>query len=408
MTARPVSEMRRVLGMPSLVLYGLGTVIGAGIYVLVGEVAAQSGASAPLAFLAAGLLAGLTGLSYAELVARHPEAAGSAAFVRYAFGSDLLAGAVGLALGVVGVIASASIAVGGAEYVAAVIDLPAKMIAAAVIAGFALVACLGASASVRIAAAFSLIEIGGLVFVIYIGAPAFVDLPSAWRDIVPASGPGWIDVAAGGFVAFFAFLGFEGMANLAEETQDTEVRTLPRAIIAVIILSSLLYGLVSLVAVLALPISELAGASTPLVKIIEARAAALAGPFTAVAILATLNGVLIEIVVVARLAYGLASHGLLPRWIGHVDRRTGAPVRAALAAGAAIAGVALLVPFGTLVQATSGITLAVFITVNAALWRLKRTDPRTDLSIEVPVWVPVAGVAACAGLAMAMAVSKLG
>ncbi len=407
MTARPPSELRRVLGMPSLVLYGLGTVIGAGIYVLVGEVAAQSGASAPIAFLAAGVLAGLTGLSYAELVARHPEAGGSAAFVRYAFGSDVLAGMVGLAVAVVAVIASASIALGGAGYVAAVIDVPAKTIAAVMIVGFTLVACLGASASVRIAALISVVEIGGLVFVIVLGAPGFADLPGAWRTMIPGTGSGWINVAAGGFVAFFAFIGFEGMANMAEDTKDTD-RTLPRAIIAVIVITTFLYGLVTLAAVLALPISELAGAAAPLVKIVEARASSLAGPFTAVAVLATLNGVLIETVVVARLAYGLAAHGLLPHWIGHIHPRTGAPVRATLVAGALIAVVATLVPFGTLVQATSGITLAVFIAVNAALWRLKRTDPRTDLGTQVPGWVPVAGIVACAGLIVGMAVSKFG
>ena len=136
MSDAPAPGLTRALGLWRLVFYALGTIIGAGIYVLLGEVAGRAGASTPLSFITAGALAALTGLSYAELAARHPEAAGAAAYVRHAFNSDALSRVVGLAIAAATVVAAASIARGSAGYLQQFVSLPDALLAGGVVVAF--------------------------------------------------------------------------------------------------------------------------------------------------------------------------------------------------------------------------------------------------------------------------------
>src|SRR5690606_17430566 len=159
----PQPALRRVLGTPLLVFYGLGVIIGAGIYVLVGTVIGAAGAAAPWAFVLAGVLAGLTGLSYAELAVRFPEAAGAAAYVKEAFGSDRLSQLTGLAVAAVVVVSTASIARGSIGYVQVFLPLPGSAIAGGIVLLFTAVACLGVRESVGMAATMTVIEVGGLL-----------------------------------------------------------------------------------------------------------------------------------------------------------------------------------------------------------------------------------------------------
>src|SRR5687767_5017258 len=181
------AELARTLGVRSLVLYGIGIIVGAGIYVLIGEVADAAGATTPLAFLLAGVLAALTGLSYTELVARHPAAEGSVAFVQHAFGSRLLALLVGIAFATAGIVGAGSIALGGANYLSDWIDLPEPLLAAAVIVAFTLLAALRVSKSVGLAALMSAIEVGGLLLIIAVGAPAFLEPETSFVEMLPRS-----------------------------------------------------------------------------------------------------------------------------------------------------------------------------------------------------------------------------
>ena len=393
------TPLARTLGLGSLVLYGLGTIIGAGIYVLIGEVAAEAGTAMPAAFVAAGVLAGLTGLSYAELVARHPDAGGSAAFVHQAFATPWAARVVGFAVALTGAVAAASITLGGAAYVARIVDLPPVSISASVVVLFTGIACMRVKESVRIAALISVAEIGGLLFVIAAGLPFLDRLPAA--GLLPAGGEAWIGLSEGAFVAFFAFIGFEGMANLAEETRDVG-RVLPRAILIAIAVSTALYVGISLVALSVVPIDVLSSSPAALASVVERAAPWVLSPFLALATFATLNGVLIELVVLARLGYGMARRGLLPGWFGVVNGITRTPVRTTLAVGFVILALVVAVPFGTLVQLTSGLTLMVFVAVNAALLRLQRTEPPPEHGLRLPRWVPLAGAVSSAGLLAAV------
>ncbi|MBI3710657.1 MAG: amino acid permease, partial [Proteobacteria bacterium] len=202
-------HLRRALGLWRLVLYGLGVIIGAGIYVLIGTVVATAGMAAPLSFLAAGILAALVGLCYAELGARFPEAAGAAAYVKHGFGSDRLSQLTGLAVAAVAVVGAASIAHGCIGYAQRLVDLPGTSIAGGIVLCFTAVACLRVGESVGAAAVLAALEVAGLLVLIVLGTPALSALPARVDELIPADWSAWHGVAAGAFLAFFAFIGFE-------------------------------------------------------------------------------------------------------------------------------------------------------------------------------------------------------
>lgn len=396
----PAPALRRVLGTPLLVFYGLGVIIGAGIYVLVGSVVGAAGAAAPWSFVLAGLLAGLTGLCYAELAVRYPEAAGAAAYVKEAFGSDRLSQLTGLAVAAVVVVSTASIARGSVGYIQVFLHWPAAAIAGGVVLLSTLIACLGVRESVGLAAAMTVVEIGGLLLVVAAGWPALQALPGRIGELTPALEPGALaGVAVGAFLAFFAFIGFENLANMAEEARRPE-RSLPRAILISLGLSTLLYALVTAVTLLALPQEELTASPAPLLLVAEEAEWFSADLFAAIALVAVANGVLIELVMLARLLYGMTRRGWLPAWLGAVHPRLRTPVPATLCGGAAVFVLTVAVPFLHLVALTSTITLLVFALVNLALWRLQRRQPRSA-GFRVPRFIPP--VAALANVALAVA-----
>ncbi len=380
------ATLRRALGLWLLVLYGLGSIIGAGIYVLVGAVADAAGYGAPMAFLLAGVLAGLTGLSYAELSARFPEAAGAAVYVKEAFGSDALSRLVGGLVVLVGVFLAASLARGAVGYIQRFADLPELPTALALVAGFTLIACLGVAHSVRFAALLTLIEIVGLVIVIAAGTPSLARLPEIWPEMVP-NAAAWAGIGSGAFLAFFAFLGFEDIVNMAEETHAAE-RTLPRAIIATIVLTTLIYGAVALVAVTAVPIERLAGSRAPLELIAQAASWVPAGTLSVIALIAVPNGILITLVMLARILYGMARRGWLPRGLAFVNPVTRTPLRPTFLIGAIVLIFTAGIEFIGLVTLTSAVNLFVFTLVNLALVKLQREGTDGSVAIRVPRWCP--------------------
>jgi APA family basic amino acid/polyamine antiporter len=397
------ASLRRALGLWLLVLYGLGSIIGAGIYVLVGAVADAAGYAAPLSFLLAGVLAALTGLSYAELSARYPEAAGAAVYVKEAFGSDALSRLVGGLVVLVGVFLSASLARGAVGYIQRFADLPELPTALALVVGFTLIACLGVAHSVRFAALMTLIEIAGLVIVIAAGTPSLVRLPEVWPEMVPQAAA-WAGIGAGAFLAFFAFLGFEDIVNMAEETHAAE-RTLPRAIIVTITLTTLIYGAVALVAVTAVPMERLAGSRAPLELIAQSASWVPDGTLSVIALIAVPNGILITLVMLARILYGMARRGWLPLGLGYVNSATRTPVRATLLIGVIVLVFTAGIEFIGLVTLTSAVNLFIFTVVNLALAKLHRADSGGDLAIRVPRWCPPVAAVCSLGL---LAVSLFG
>ena len=227
MTERSHPALSRRLNLPLLTLYGLGTTIGAGIFVLVGEVAGRAGMAAPVSFLAASLLAAFTAFSFAELVARYPRSAGEAVYVREGFRSHRLALAVGLMVALSGVVSSATILNGSIGYLHEFVAVPRVPGVVLILALLAALALWGIGESVTVAAIFTVLEVGGLLLVVWVAKGSLADLPARGGELIPPlDGTAWIGVTAGTMLAFFAFLGFEDLVNVAEEAKDV-TRTMP-------------------------------------------------------------------------------------------------------------------------------------------------------------------------------------
>jgi len=264
------TELRRALTLTHVVLYGLGVTIGAGIYVLVAAAASRAGMHAPIAFVAAGLLMGLTGLSLAELGVRMPVAAGEAAYARAAFHSERIAAFVGLLCIAMSLVSAATISVGAAGYIAVFIPAPDKVLIAAVVLSMGAIAARGILESVSFAGVMTLIELGGLAMVIVAGFLFEPDVISRVPEVLPLTADAgvWSGIFTASLLAVFAFIGFEGIVNIAEEVKDPS-RTLPRAIIYTLAISTILYVLVMWVALIAVGPAELAASNAPIALVFE-------------------------------------------------------------------------------------------------------------------------------------------
>ncbi|MBT5160807.1 MAG: amino acid permease, partial [Alphaproteobacteria bacterium] len=335
MTDQPASppKLKRSLTLLPLTLYGLGTTIGAGIYALIGEMALVAGYQMPVSFLIAAALATLTGFSFVELSSRYPKAAGEAVYVQQGFDRRWLTIVVGLLAVSAGTVSAASIVNGFVGYLQSFTDIHRTIIIVALMLGMTVVAAWGIGSSVAAAAILTVIEIGGLAIVIAAGGEHLADLPARINEFVPTFDAGmWAGIFAGSFLAFYAFIGFEDIVNMAEETKDP-TRVVPWAIILTLAVTAVLYVLVSVVALLSVPLSELAGSAAPL-KLVYARATGSSGALIGViGILAMVNGALIQLIKGARVLYGLSRQGVLPAWFGQVNARTSTPLNATLLVG---------------------------------------------------------------------------
>lgn len=360
--------LHRTLGLWGTTVSGVGIILGAGIYVLIGAAAADAGGALWASFLIAAVLAGATGLSYAELAAMFPEAGGSAAYAREAFGRR--AGfLVGWLLLTMVVLAAAAVAIGFGGYVDDLLGPDVRPFAALLIAACAVVVWAGVRETVAIAVAFTLLEAGGLVLAIIVGLP-YLD-PGALVD-TPRGASGVIAAAS---LVFFAFTGFEQMATLAEEARRPEY-TIPRAMLLAIAITTTLYLLVAVTAVSVIPWPELAGDAAPLADVVRRAASDRAGDgLAAIALFATANTVLMLLATGARLAWGMARRGLLPPPFGRLDARRHTPWFATAAVSGAALAFALSGDIGRVAQLTNVTIFVAFIVVNAALVALRLRRP---------------------------------
>ena len=369
---RRENQLRRTLSLPLLVLYGLGVTVGAGIFALVGEILGLAGDQAPLAFLIAAVIAGFTGVSYMALVAQFPRAGGEAVYVRNGLGS--VAGRfAGLGVVATGIISSAVVALAFAGYVSTLVAVPERVTAVAIVVVLCLVAWWGVKESVILAAVVTVLEVGTLLVVVGFGI-SFLEAdavaPSFNLFADGAIGP----VFAGAGIAFFAFIGFEDIANMAEETIDPR-RAAPRAIAWTLGVTVIAYVALAMVAASLSNRSEIAESSAPMAVIFSEVSGLNSAPIATIASFAMVNGILVQIVMAARVLYGMAGDGQLPGALAVVDEVHRTPARATMLVGCAILVLTVFFPLVTLARATSIITLSVFALVNIALVRLTRTHP---------------------------------
>lgn len=400
------TALKRCLGLWEIVIYGVGLILGAGIYVLIGAAAGIAGNMLWLAFLVAALVASFTALSYAELSALFPAAGAEFVFAREAFSSRAVAWITGFCALVVGFAAASAVAVGFAHYLNQFVPMNTVFAAGGLIIAMSVLNYWGIKESARFNVFATSIEIGGLLLVIAVGGYQIIDdaIPLANLLEAPTVAPEewpFLPVISAGALIFFAYLGFEDIANIAEEARDP-YRDLPRAFIYALVISTLIYILVAVVAVSVVPYQELAESEQPLSVIMETLIGGAAPTLIAIiALFATANTVLITLIVSARMLYGMASDGSMPRALSRVSRKRYTPYLAVCVVG----GISIAFLFFKHLEVLASITdvgiFILFLIVNLSniLLRLRRPELprpwRTPFNIgNLPV-VSVLGAISC-------------
>ncbi len=391
-------KLARRLGLAALIFYGVGDILGAGIYALVGKVAQEAGTAAWLSFLASAALAAVTGLAYAELSSRVPTSAGAAAFCARAFPNPLLAHLVGFFVLMSGVTSTATVSLAFYGYLRVFLEMPQLPAAMGLIALMGLLAFLGIRESVNASNALTLFEVSGLLLVASLGLGYAFQRPAAelLERVIPDAGP--LAVLSGAALAFYSFIGFEDLANLSEEAKDP-VRDIPRAILVAVAVSTSLYLAVVFVVLWTMTPAQAAASPRPLLDV--AKIAGFPLPdwtFAGIALFAVCNTGLANFIMASRLLYGMADQGLAPRALArvHATRRT--PWVAVLAAmGITMALVLTAGEKGvaTLARTTALLLMVAFLAAHASLIRIRGSEPAGPGVFQAPRWTPYAGIAVC-------------
>lgn len=387
------TKLKRSLGLPLVALYGLGNILGAGVYVLVGKVAGFAGTSTTLAFIVAMITAGFTAFSYMELAGRFPISASVSVYLHKAFGKRWLSVLVGLAMVAGGIASAAALAQGFAGYFSSFVNVPTVVASVGLLLILGAIAIKGIGESAKAAAIFTAIEVLGLVLIIWFGRGAFsqVELHQI-VSVDPSVGVGGI--IAGAFLAFYAFIGFEDMVNVAEEVKNPQ-KTMPIAILISLIVSTVLYLLVVIVATTIVSPAELATSKSPLTLVFQRSGAGSGQILSLIGMVATINGVIVQIIMGSRIVYGLAQRGWLPGNLAMVHQKYKTPIPATLLVLALMIAGTILLPLVSLAQLTSLLVLSIFSLVNISLIVIKRRSKKHGGYISVPSFVPYVGATLC-------------
>jgi len=395
------AQLRRTLGFWALVFYGVGDILGAGIYALVGKVAGVAGSASWAAFSVALVVAGLTALTYAELGGRFPRSAGESFFTEQAFGRpglSLLVGWIVLSSGILS-LATVSVAFGG--YMTGLVPgLPPSATVAGILLLLAAINFRGMRESSTTNIIATMVELTGLLIVIVAGALFLGRSPDAGivQTIEIGRAVGWTEIASGAALGFFAFIGFEDMVNVAEEVKDPE-RNMPRAILVALCVTGVIYLLVVLVATSVVAPDELAASEAPLLSVVQRATEVVPDRlFTLIALFAVANTGLLNFIMASRLIYGMSRQGLLPTALGTVHPKRRTPHLAVLTVLAVALALALSGTLTYLAGTTSLLLLLVFFTVNTSLVVIRRRKGSTSRTFCAPRWVPLVGALSCLGL----------
>src|SRR5262245_59384010 len=386
-----VPGLQRVLGPWTLTAYGIGDILGAGIYALVGQVAARAGDFTWLSFLVAVAIASLTALSFAELAGRFPRSAAEAFYVHRAFGREGLALFVGWLVLASAVVSMATVSRAAIGYASAVdFEFSPRLLILAFMTMLAFLTYRGMLLSSAANLVCTTVEGGGLVLVVVL---AFWWLSTNAPATAPAEASDpvmWSGIVQGGALAFFAFIGFEDMVNVAEEVKRPE-RNLPLALLTAVALRAVLYMVIATVALRVVPAPELAASGAPLLEVVRRTAPGLPPwVFALIPLFAVSNTALLNFVTASRLLYGMSRQELLPAWLGEVHPRHRTPHLAIGVIFVAALAIAWSGSLKALAGVTSGLILIVFFLVNASLSVIQRREPARS-GFRAPRIVPPLG-----------------
>ncbi len=380
------ATLERSVSLLEATLYGVGVILGAGIYALIGKAAGIAGNSLWLAFVFSGVIASFTALSYAELSSMFPKESAEFVYVKKAFRRELLAFFIAWVAIIIGFVSAAAVAIGFAGYLSYFLPVPIAVGALALIAVVSLINFFGIKESVRFNSVATLVELGGLLIIIFIGLPFlgsvdYLSIQGNVTSLLSFISP--ITVAT--TLIFFAFIGFEQLANITEETKAA-AKTIPRAVLLSLAISTVLYVLVALSVVSVVPWQQLAESPAPLALVAESVFGSnVALALALIALVSTFNTVLIILIAESRRLYGVSMEHCLPNFLHKIHAKTRTPHYAVFvtmvlamvfAMSENISAVAFVTDFGI---------FAIFFTVNIAVIFLRYREPEAERPFRIPL-----------------------
>jgi basic amino acid/polyamine antiporter, APA family len=385
-------SLKRVFGLTTLVIYGVGDILGAGIYAVVGKIAGLSGSMVWASFLLAMLVAALTALSYAELGSRLPKSGGVAYFVHTAFRREWLSILVGWLMFCTCLVSMATLSIAFAGYLNAFLPMiPTWAIVLVLFGGLAFVNFRGMKESSALNILCTTMEVSGLIIVMLVSAAFLLggNAPTVSHTLPDGSAIGLTAILQGAALAFYAFVGFEDIVNVAEEVKNPE-QNVPKAILIALSIAGVIYILVSWLATQVLTPAELSASGAPLLDVVRrAQPSFPALVFTIIALFAVLNTALLNFVTASRLLFGMSREGLLPAWLGRLHPARLTPYRTFLV----ILPVAIVLALSGSLQFLAGTTatliLVMFCLVNVSLLIIKRRQPLNPAGLRIPALIPV-------------------
>ncbi|MBP7018300.1 amino acid permease [Candidatus Saccharibacteria bacterium] len=385
-----MTKLKRSVNWKMFSLYGLGNILGAGIYVLVGEVASVAGDGLLWSFLIAGVVATFTAITYSAFATKYPVSAGAAVYTERAFNSKFFSTIIGLSLAFTGVVSASALLHGFDRYFQQLIEptalggkAPSELVILALIASLSLIALKGMKESALFAVLLTVIEAIGLLLIIAFAgvngdvATSFSRSIGSFNSVEPMA------IFLGGFLAFYAFIGFEDMVNIAEEVKEPK-KSLRKGMLVALIGATVLYVLTAIAALSVLSSSELAASKAPLASVFQAASGSSLPIITVIGLFAVTNGVLAQIIMSSRVLYGLAREGWLPSPLARVSTKTHTPTLATFVAVIAITIGALALPLVVLAKITSFSLLLIFSIVQIAALKMISSE-ELSLSIYVPI-----------------------
>jgi len=376
-----MSELKRHMGLFGTTMYGIGLILGAGIYVLIGQAAGIAGNVVWVSFVFGAVAAVFSGLSYAELSSMFPKSAAEFLFVKNAFKNNFLAFLIGWMTLFTSVIAASTVALGFGGYLTGFFGAPIVVSAVSLIALLSLINFIGIRESSWMNVAFTLIEASGLILIIYLGFTYSGTEPVDYFE--NPAGLGGISLAF--VLIFFAFIGFEDIVNIAEEIKNPK-KILPRAIILSISITATIYILVSLAAIQILNWQELGASLAPLAdvakKILGSNGQVI---LSIIALFATTNTVLIILVAGSRIIYGMATQHSLPLLLSRIHYRTKTPWIAVLGIMITAIIFSFLENIVTVANISVFFIAITFGMVNLSVILLRYSEPSIERPFKIPI-----------------------
>ncbi len=376
-------KLKKELGLFTLTMYGVGIILGAGIYALLGEGAAIAGNALWISFIIAAVIAAFTGLSYAELSSRYPKEAAEYNYTKRAFRKTQLSFMVGWIMIIATIVSASVVALGFANYFYFLTGVDKILVAAVLIIALSFLNYMGMKDSARFNIISTLVESAGLLIVIAVGAyfvfnsgvhVNFLEIPN---DI------GIAGILSATALIFFAYIGFEDVANVSEEAKNAK-KIVPKALILSIIISTILYILVAVLSINTLGWQALSQSHAPLSEVVGAVIPDSQLLFSIIALFATANTVLILLIVASRVFCGMSKDHSMPGMLSVIGRR-GTPYIAIAFVMLLSLATFLLGNIKTIALLTDAGIFIVYFFVNASLIALRYRQPKIKAAFRVPL-----------------------